>query len=270
MKEFSFVLRDSGQKQLLIVEGFGDRSFYRWVLNWHQAADFAVHSVEEIEVPPSWVDATSDFENNRALVAAVCRAAVLDEVLGEQDIRGVVDRDCGIPSAWLSISSLLVTDYPAIESYCFTPDLLDKWLLLTLRGSEGLTGQELHDQLAPVLAGLFAIRANRGTLGAKVESLLEYKSDRWRLKLEAGPAGVATKQIYDNASVAEDPRQTCYGHDLAAVLMIRLTGKIKNHAGLKTVEGLERSLLSSLERTAMAEQPLINILRAWLTGKSAA
>ena len=266
-KEFAFVLRNDGRTHLLVVEGFSDRAFFRWALNWLPESPIAIHAVEEIQIPREWLPDADHYSNNRALVAAVCIARGSGLGFPGINLRGVIDRDCGIPDEWAAVDCLLATDAPAIESYCFTAATLQKWLLLTLHDGDLMDGQALIEELTPILAGLFAVRSKVGTLGVPVSKILEFKDGQWVSTFRHQPgltaiyeAGGATALETDGL----DPRCICYGHDLAEVLMIRFAGKVKNQAGLKTAEHFERSLIAHLEMATMKSEPLHLALEAWM------
>lgn len=263
-RELKFVVSESGKTHLLLVEGFSDRTFFRWALGEAASERIAIHSVEEVAVPTEWLPEGASFENNRSLVVAACKAAELESAFGDLSLRGVIDRDCGVPGEWESTSSLLVTDVPAVESFCFTSKTLGKWLLLTLRASDEISGQELIDELSPIVGGLFAVRQHAGTLGARVDKVLSYTNGSWRHRFDHSPS---YNEVFSAGSIAafshDDRRLICYGHDLAEVLMVRFANRIKNGAGIRTTESLERNLLSNLEHGDIASEPLLVRLVAW-------
>lgn len=266
--ELLYVLKALQCTRLVIVEGYSDRAFYRWLLDWRMDSRFAVHAIDEIDVPVEWLSAQSEYASNRKLVAA--SALRLSEDRGAVRALGVVDSDCGVPAEWTGHDCIVATDFPSIESFCFTPETLQKWVLLTLDLGDKIDGVGLRDELAPILAGLYAVRSETGSLGGSVDQVVAFDSDTWTAHFRADPARAQARvRIYNDARVGLDPRETCYGHDLAAVLMIRFIARIKNRVGLRSVDSLERSLVAHLEQPGLAESNLGQTLIRWIAEDAA-
>lgn len=267
-KELLFVLERLGCTHFLLVEGYADRAFYRWLLDWRRESPLSVHAIDEVEIPAAWLTPEADFSNNRTLVA-LAAPRIAQEREGVS-VLGVIDADCGVPAEWAADPSIAVTDFPSIESYCFTPETLQKFVVLTLDLGEQIDGESLRDELAPVLAGLFEVRSQTGGLGATVEHVLTFDNAAWIAHFRSEPARAAERvRMYGEAVVPPDPRDACYGHDLAAVLMVRFVARIKNRAGLRSVEDLERSLLAHLERSEILQHPLADRLLRWISEAAA-
>jgi hypothetical protein len=266
-REFAFVVKQSGRTHLLLVEGFSDRAFFRWALSLEEAARLAIHAIGELEVSAHWLSEDLTFGSNRSLVVAACIAHETERVFGSLSVRGVIDRDCGVPEAWNTVSSVDVTDVPALESLCFTADTLQKWLHLFVHDDE-ISGEELLRELVPILGGLFSVRENFGSLGGEVSRILSYSNGTWRWRFSHAPSYAAIFEEGASTALSQaDPRAICYGHDLAAVLMIRFANRVKNSAGIRSLEGLERSLIGALEREAVRGEPLLVRLVGWVTGR---
>ncbi len=268
IKELLFVLARLRCTHLIVVEGYSDRSFFRWLLDWTQSSHFSIHAVDEIDVPVTWLTTAADYSNNRQIVAAVALGLSARED-AQLRVLGVVDADCGTPIEW-STDCIVKTDFPSIESYCFTPETLHKLLVLTLGLGDNIDGVALRDELAPVLAGLFAVRSRTGSLGGAVDKVLAYEAATWNAHFRADPAHTEERRrIYQSARIGADPRETCYGHDLAAVLMLRFVARIKNHVGVRSVAGLERTLVAHLERAIAEESALGHTIRRWIAEDAA-
>lgn len=263
-KEFAFVIRKLGLDKILLVEGPSDRLFYRLVLDSAGVAErAAVHAIGELDVPVEWLDAGSDHSDNRRLVVSVCIAREAGIGLEQFSVRGVIDLDLGVPAEWLGVKSLLVTDVPALESYCFTAATLEKLLRLVLHDSSDLTGSDLVAELTPITAGLIGARRVDGTIGSSAAKVVAYADGRWSRSFSDDRRTQAFDRASRESAGIADPREVCYGHDLAEVLIVRFANRIKNYAGIRSPEALERTLLASLELEHIRDEPLFLKLCAW-------
>jgi hypothetical protein len=255
---------------LLLVEGNHDRDFYAWYLG-NNAGKVHIYTAEDVEVAYELLHRFNLTEGARSRLIALARSHSYDA-----GIRILVDRDCGQDLFDDDPLMLLVTDYPALESYAFTSRTIDKWLKLIL-GDRTIDAEQLVDELRVPLFLLYLLRAAVFNLVLpaydkcyRKNSLGAWSLDLDRLFVEAKIASEDASQVQASARVAQgEARQYIYGHDIAGLLDVRFRSSLRNRAQLRTVEGVERTLRLAIEKDDLDHEPLFVSLREWVEGSVA-
>lgn len=185
----------------------------------------------------------------------------------------IADRDCGEHLPDPPLPRLLVTDFPALESYAFTTAAISKWLRIVLRDAD-TSAAEVLEQLKGPLHLLYNLRASVLALpDPPYDRAFLYRGgtidvNRQLLRQHAGltPEQWDALEARLTAHRPADPREWVYGHDFGALIDIRFKNAVRNRAQFRTREAVERSLCLALERVDCVEQHLFGSLMEWLTG----
>lgn len=251
------------RKKHVVVEGPTDLHFFA---TWSQeiANPVTVVEVGSIHVDDELIISHGLAVGNRSRV--ICLAVAAAEQ--KSDIRCVADRDCGHHADEFNIETLAWTDYPALESYALSVEILDiaNQLGLSRKLPEA---DEYYEELCFALGEIFAVRKMHPHLPRPNYSLGLKKgatslNDFEVTKFVDGPDRAKIKDY--PRSQDPDPRTYAYGHDLAALLMLKFGNKIKNQAGIQKVEALEGILrLAILAARTYRQEFLFTELESWAT-----
>ncbi len=219
------------------VEGCCDRRVLRWVLNEVGLSRVRVYEVDQVEVPAGTVLALGLADNMRGRVIAL--AGELDR-LSDVDLRGRVvcwaDRDLdSILNVEHSCGLVLLTDYPAMESYCLTERTLGKVVAVTF-AIAGLGGADVAEGIGDVMKEMFLIRAASASLSTAwrivscvgqcglVGTRIAFRRGEYvRVLLDANQARQDEELLEDEVErlrdrLGEDRREWAHGHDLVRLL----------------------------------------------------
>jgi hypothetical protein len=248
---------------LLLVEGERDREFFEWYLDG--ALEFVhVYTADDVEVPNELVFSLNLTKGSRARLSVLARVSP-----PYPNVRMIIDRDCGQDLPDPMPPTLMLTDYPAIESYGYGRRPLGKWLKL-VAGESTLAVDTLLEELRNPLFFLYFLRTKVSNMPQPTyDKYYSKKSDFWSLDVKK--LLVEHKVSKEDALVIEtmvqvtpqEVRNHVYGHDLAGLLDVRLRTILRNKAQLRTVEAVERTLRLSIERSDIDDERLFLTLRQW-------
>lgn len=248
----------------IIVEGESDK---RLVLDWAKREGLSsvvtVTCVNMITFPDSSLSKWGQNFGNRGKVVTACREANARKV----DMRGIADKDVGQGVADHPIPELIWTDFPAIESYCLNPSVLDT-INESLFGDRLPKGEDLIQMLKRPLACLFLARVvnpglktpaySAGFDGSK--SLRTFDASK---SLRGEPFDSEEVEQLTNSDI--DVRHYSYGHDIAELIINSYRKELKN-AGFSRAIAIEKALLMIVsEYGDFMRSELVASLRLWLT-----
>lgn len=260
----------------IIVEGRSDAAVIRWYLR-HHGLNAKVYAVDDrVSVPSDVVRELGLDVNNRGEVIAL--AITVDQQLPYGRLTCIADSDFRIllesEKNTDGCTSLLFTDFAAMECYTLEPAVIDKLLRLVLGKSDEIDAGELLDEMMGVLVDLFLVRAairlispEDGLVGRFERSIKEDQGhfaldidDLVRRSLPSNAA--ARKEVVDvysdlKARIPTDKRCAVRGHDIGKVLIrvARINGKFADHGAL------ESSLMGCLEASSLDTFPMFKKLR---------
>lgn len=256
LRELEVELRQRKVEHIVFVEGPSDARFYRWATGAITGTDF--RSVSLIDFSGEVLNDDESISSNRTLVVAAMRR--FDTKQSGVKATGIVDRDCGVPEEWRKVADLLSTDFPAIESYCCTPSVLLKFFQLDL--DLAWTEDRIIKAIGGALKSLFEMRARHGGLsGLEHDKILSNKSGVIHVAIPV----TGVDGAFDAPTTWAELQETCYGHDLAPVLLAIDRNKIKNRLGIKSAEHLESRLVGYVDREHLNTYPLFRSLDARLS-----
>lgn len=247
----------------LVVEGGADARFMRaWLLGLPGGDNVVVTSVDKIDIPDAHLILLGLTIGNRGRVIAVAKSA--DD--GNLDIRCVADRDCNQNVEDHKYTTLLWTDFPALESYALDDAVLERANLLSFRGLLP-AGSELLQLLVFPLRELYAVRERNPNLPTPKYSkgfTKKAKLDEFDVTQTVDHAIRDEINKYER-STSPDPRTFAYGHDIGELLLASYGNTLKNKAGLRDLEALESALLSAVQATGKyINEPLFRLLTEWI------
>ncbi|WP_156913030.1 MULTISPECIES: hypothetical protein [Actinomyces] len=204
-------------KKILVVEGNHDKKFFeRWAML--AGLKIRVEIIDNVDVPNDVVEQHElcSGARSRILVGATIAEQTHE---GRQFVRFIADRDMGQNlEEFESCPCLLITDYPAIESYGMSKDVID-WFNSDQCNNRLRMDHQIYSDLCGVLYELYEYRkCDPHREGPNYESGAKKKSeikDFDSAKAFGYHNGVdsPTKRV-----VAKDPRPYAYGHDIIGVL----------------------------------------------------
>lgn len=215
--------------KILVVEGNHDRDFFeRWaLLSKVDEKKFRIETIDNVNVPD---DLLIQYQlcsgaRSRVLMGAIVADKIQD---GRQGIRFIADRDMGQDlEKFVSSPCLLVTDYPAIESYGLSLDVLN-WFNRHQCGNKLPINSQIYDDLCGVLCQLYELRKDDPHReGPKYEKGVprkkqQRKSQRRSLIKDFNSAKafgyLSSADTTIDHSISGDPREFAYGHDIIGVL----------------------------------------------------
>jgi hypothetical protein len=265
-----------GRYWIVVAEGPTDATFLqKWLieLGWHVVPI----SVTELDLAGIPMGAES-VSSNRCKVLDLAR-----HLPTSRSLRFLIDLDLGVDPEDMEIDSLLVTDFPSIETYALSDEVL-RALLVHLnrivytslqpdvRTKELATAvRVLVEQLASYLCPLFRLRE----LHAAIEDPDEFVQDLRKFRrpgtneLDVEKVRLVLCLPKDEAlqekalaTTCVDLRPTAYGHDIArAIWAIWPDLRMKN--GIVDSDDLERLLLSLVRADDLRSFDLFQAIEAW-------
>ena len=258
------------KQKFLVVEGPTDRNFYsRWLTgNVGQGLsgqEVIVVAVETIDLPAEDLLQIGLNDGNRSRVLLFASLAADSAA----DIRFIADRDCGHNVSDFKMHGLLWTDYPALESYAFTGQILGI-LNAHFLGERLPSGDVLVRDLSKVLLELFTVRMHNEHLPtpnlAKGFPKNSKKPSDFDVSKTVDSSIGAASVTYVRPQFV-DPREIVYGHDLAEILMHLYGNAIKTQAGYSRSEALENAMRAVLLiEKSIGSEPLFVELGSWAVG----
>lgn len=259
--------------KIVYVEGETDQRFYTaWAIRRLKVTELEliklhkilIQSVNNVDTTTLSDDDNLNSNSNRTNVIRLAKEAHSKNI----NIRCIADRDVGHDCVNFNYPTLLWTDFPAIESYAVTPQILDSLNLLHLSRSLP-DSRELIPQLSFALRKLFAVRKTNNHLPRpKYKKGLEKNSSSYTFDVTKTVSHEICHSIPANLlpSDLDDPRTHSYGHDIAELLMAAYSSKIKNRkdGAIKDVVALENAMRNCILMYCDNE-PLFTSLYAWLT-----
>lgn len=254
------------RRKHVVVEGNTDARFLEaWLQDVRGGSRVVVTPVENIEIPADGLFDLGLTDGNRSRVVFLAYSAEQKAT----DIRCVADRDCGHHVCENQYSTLLWTDYPAMESYSVDAKTLDRANLLSFNRRLP-SGDELVPALTYALRELFAVRIAHPALSEpnysgglrnrrKLDGLSRFEVSR-----------AVDPQLQQQVSSlprpdSNDPREFSYGHDVAGLLLAAFGNELKNGAGLRSREAVENALRAAIQAVgAFIEEPLFSSLAEWI------
>lgn len=249
----------------IVVEGASDSRFFRaWAKDTVGGERVVVTSVDAIDIDLQGLLDVGLNDGNRSYVIFVALMAHSESA----NLRCIADRDCGHNVAAHQYSTLLWTDFPALESYALEESTLDRANLLSFKEKLPEASVLLPD-LAFALSELFAVRKQhehmakpRYQAGFKTRDSQLASFDVAATVNESIRANVAS---YSRPPNDADPRTYAYGHDIVALLLAVYGNALKNQAGLNSQEAVEGALRSATQIVgAYKYEPMFSELAAWV------
>lgn len=247
----------------VIVEGRDDASLLKWYLRQFACAEVQVYAVDDrVSIPKEMVQSVHRDINARGRVIALAAEAEKWGV-SEQSLTCIVDADYDLlEENAAEFSSLLKTDYAAMEVYCLQERPLSKFIANIAKSD--ISASSLVTLLKPAWTTVYAIRHvlhtatdgeslinnfaakcidNAGQVIADARELL--RSSAPTLKSEALAALLELHQRYVD-KIPDDALHGIRGHDIAPIL-IRFFGLKNTLANNEMVENLLRMGLESAD-----------------------
>ncbi|WP_139205393.1 hypothetical protein [Plantibacter sp. MMLR14_011] len=224
--------------------------------------NLVVESVEALKFDPEEFEHEGLNIGNRSAVVLAAKGA-----LGSgADVLCIADRDCGHHLERYKLDTLVWTDYPALESYLFTPKLMD-YVNEAALGDRLPPGAQLVEEIAPILLELYTVRLHNDSLPSpniqrgfgKVK-----RFDHFDVKKTVSPAIADKLDGYAKPEVGNH-RSYAYGHDVADVLLHLYGNQIKTQAGIPGRDNLELVFrLALLAEGTFDDEALASRLLAWV------
>lgn len=264
------------------VEGRSDAGLLRWYLR-ERGLSATVRAVDDVvEVPASFVQQIPHDINSkgRALALAIKLAKDLGQAGGRATV--VIDADwyLALGPQIIDRGCLIVTDLPAIESYCFQLRPLQKLLDTVLSPGVPYFAQDVVDALSGALVQLHSMRVVLHELGVRCarnpaalcklapeasslnKAELLRRSHTAALPTEVRAELLAAADWYELAFEAFE--QGGRGHDIAPMLIAFLG--ISGHLADPTT--LEAAMRACLEIEDLIDWNLFRSLEARVTNAS--
>lgn len=267
LREFAHEIIQS--KYLMVaVEGYSDKHFYEsWASSRDLGSRLAAVCIDSLEVSPELLHRLGLTDSNRSRVLAVCA-----ELSSNSDrFRGIVDRDTGQDLDRELPDCLLVTDYPAIESYALGTKVFETLNKIVLHENFG-GSEDLLKDLTVALRDLWEIRLQNPNLEQP-----NYKSG---MKGAGGigefdsRAATGIREIVlpsddgVESEVVEDIRHYAYGHDIAALIFSADQNYFKNRRKFSGPESLEASFMAAIAMSShLDDELLFRSLADWLASE---
>ncbi|NUT92747.1 MAG: RidA family protein [Saccharothrix sp.] len=273
----------------VITEGRVDAALFEWFFDQIGINVPVFSVVDRVDVPDSDVLALGQDTGNRGSVVAVAARAAQSE-LASKAITLVVDADFDtvFDTATPTYECLLVTDYKAIELYCFNAHVFEKFLRVGLRARD-VNADLLIADMESVLRLLFVARwklksiDNGVPLIAKIESRLKDTGGALSIDIEAilrdslnssGTTGWrpdAVRQVAEEVEQAAqalgavDRRFVAHEDDFVTALTVLLRKRFgsllkDDRKAFKEVNTVRIALRTCLEASRLREERLFKAL----------
>ncbi|MCP1410833.1 hypothetical protein [Paenarthrobacter sp. A20] len=257
------------RSKYLIVEGHSDRRFYReWIrtidVRWEESyQEPYILAVSDIDVPDEVLLSQNVAVGHRS------RVLHLSETLSDfpERVRCVADLDCGEYREQFASRILLWTDFPALESYGFSPSVLDV-LNRNILSDKLPSGTVLVEMLKDAFADLYVVRMQNPhmTSPSVNKGVLKTGQDYAGYDVRKAVSPDVAGRIDDyTPPTYSDAREVVYGHDLALLLLSIYGNQIKNQCGIRDEKALENCIrMSILLEGSFVRLPLFKSLAAWI------
>ncbi|WP_156913903.1 hypothetical protein [Brevibacterium album] len=263
------------RKKHLIVEGNSDQRFYQsWFSMLGRGDDLVVSSVDEIDVSRESIESLGVTVGNRGAVVSFAHAASgsNETPAFSSKIRCIIDRDLGQELNIECGNFLLVTDFPALESYAMTREVLEAANLLGFcRAIPDIDAA--FEGLKYALGALFAVRLQyphlprpRYEKGIKASSSRDLREFDVKVSVDASIVDMdETDWTVRSERRGEDCRTFAYGHDISELLLAAYSNRFKNKSGITKIEVIEEAMLSAMMRVGEFEsRPLFVAVKSWV------
>jgi len=264
LAEFETEVRLSGSKYLL-VEGPADQRFYS---GWIRTAPIPldrrplVMTADRIDVDGGLLISIGLTDGQRSRIIFLSQFAERRSL----DILCVADRDCGEGVTTFSASTLAWTDFPAVESYGFEPETLDRLNELFL-GNRLPSGSSLVSELSEPLLDLYAVRSHNPSMLAPKIAAAGVRSGgtiAFDLNRSIPPHLASVAPTYLRPAFA-DARAHAYGHDICELLLLLYSNPIRNQSGVGSVGMLENALRAAILLSGVFDSSILaSRILAWL------
>lgn len=261
----------------IIVEGRDDAAWINWYISEHRIPNARVYAVDDRAVVPGEVVKLFHPEiNARGRVVALANE-FSNWNIPSPSLTAIIDADFDLLEPTEYPSSLLTTDYAAMEVYALEQRPLSKFLLISAKAN--VDASTLTSLLKPAWAAMYALRyvIHRHHEGARL-------ANKWAEKCvdNAGQIIVDVrellrtvtptpgKEFFDDllgmhehylSKIPDSTLDGIRGHDIAP-LIIRFLGFKNEFADIKYVE---RLLRQSLELRDLEEHDMFTNLRQRLS-----
>ena len=266
-----------GRYRILVVEGPSDLAFLQ---QWLDALDLSivVVTIDEIDLSEFGAQAAS---NREQLIGAA--HSFPDAV----NVRFLADRDLQVEPLTNSPPTLLLTDFPALESYTLTDSTLKALLfhakrlppldpdLVRRRRQVADSLDKLVEALANFLVPLFYLRR----VHTSERSPIEFPKDLRKFRKAGPPVELNVTKLISHlqltvhqsevpasseARSCSDLRPHAYGHDVARAVWANWTD-LRQRTGIVGSEELERLMLSLVHAEELAQFDLFENLTNWVS-----
>jgi hypothetical protein len=272
-------------EQEIITEGSVDACVISWFFR-SQGIRLPVYDIAtRVEVSAKSMSALGLSYGKRNLVIAAAKELAEYKNVPTDSVLFVIDGDYDytLSPPPPTEKSLLITDYTDIETYCFDPQVLGKYLGVSLRASE-VDPQSALDSIANSLSDLFAVRwflhhlpgspkivaklSNKLSMldGAVIIDSITLLRDSVRRSSIASVKGMTNEELQAGFSEVRtrldgDPRFRIRGHDYPVALSYYLS-RAHSHCyngdreKFKDPDVACATLLASLDSAYLTVQPL--------------
>ena len=252
IEELIFEFFVTKKTKILVVEGNHDKEFFeRWaLLSKIGEGEFRIETIDNVNVPDDLVkqhDLCSSARS-RVLIGAIIADKIQD---GIQSMRFIADRDMGQDLGKFDSSPcLLVTDYPAIESYGLSEKVLNWFNRHQCSNKLPMNSQIYHD-LCAVLCQLYEFRKDDPHREKpKYKKGVPHRKSQIKDFNSAKAFGcLSSMDTVVDHSISGDPREFAYGHDIIGVLynVYREEFKKVHDANIEKVEKDFRDAILDME-----------------------
>jgi hypothetical protein len=265
-----------GRYYILVAEGMADA---RYLGKWFEGLGWNVSAIALTELDLAGVVfSPSAFGSNRRKVAELAHNSET-----ASRVRFLIDRDLGVEDDIQLANSLLVTDFPSLETYALSERVLTALLIHLNRATYGSTRPEARRRelaaavqalvatLARFLAPLYRLRLAHAQLSDPPEFVTDLRKfrrpsadglDITKICAAVGLRAPDEEESDLSATSCVEVRPVAYGHDIARVIWA-IWPDLRSRDGILNSDQVEALLLSLVAADDLLEYPLFQTLRAW-------
>ncbi|KAA8816491.1 hypothetical protein EMB92_06195 [Bifidobacterium callitrichos] len=231
--EISLNIKDNPHRGYLIVEGESDRRLFETYFRKRGIEvnnDLNIIAASNIEVDETVLRRNNLRPHcNKDLIIAFALFCNSENPVIADNIRCIVDKDCWESNPYDNDALIVVTDYPAIESYAFDASIFDD--LRILFDNKIPSGDVIVEQMKNKLCYLFSLR-KKYSGPADTLPPISYKNvgkegDFIRNCTNNLCSNSDVKEIFDSL-INKNPKSFAYGHDIAQVFKHLYKSKAPN------------------------------------------
>ncbi len=261
----------------IYVEGTIDKHFIDWYLHRKGLNDITVYPIDLIDIPIEILNAHELPTNSYRSQVIAFSIELSKRTFSHCQVMCIIDRDSDelIPPS-IANSYLFTTDGNSLELYAFTPDVLDKFLLVTLAGFP-LSTDNLLTQMTTVLERLFAIRQANKILkmgmtwipfakyvNVSKTTILFREEDFIRSYLQANNQWHQHSYFINSVNtiaknMSPESNKRIRGHDIGELLCLVIR-KLRKRRVLGNPEIVEGCLLSAIECSDLSKYSLFQYI----------